>query len=79
MGTVFPFIIYYTAACSLPSGGMEERIKRTKVRKLVGSDKDTLIGKAKTMQAKQTKEFIHCFLSAGRCSAILRKAGLYPM
>ena len=31
------------------------------------------------MQAKQNKEFIHCFPLAGRCSAIPRKAGLHHM
>jgi len=48
------------------------------MRKIVGQDKDSLIGKQKEcVQAKQNMEFIHYFPSAGRCSAISRKAGLH--
>jgi len=51
------------------------RIGRVKVRKLTGWDKDSLVGKQKP--CKQNKKFIHYFPSAGRCSAISRKAGLH--
>ena len=46
---------------------MRKRIRRLKVRKVVGWDKDSLIAKAKLhMQAKQSKEFIHYLPPAGK-------------
>lgn len=52
---------------------MVERVRRVKVRKLVGWDKDRLVGKAKAVcTGKQNKEFIQHIPSASRCSAISR-------
>ena len=63
-----------------PPGGMGEWIGRAKVRKLMDQDKDSLKGKAKLhMQAKQSKESIHHFPSADKCSTTSRKAGLHHM
>jgi len=57
---------------------MGKRIGRAKARKLMGQGKSGLISQEKVhVQAKENKEFVHCFLSAGRCSAISRKAGLH--
>ena len=38
-----------------PHGRIGERIRRVKERKLVGSDKDSLIGKAKATHASKAK------------------------
>lgn len=57
---------------------MVERVRTVKVRKLVGWDKDRLVGKAKAVcTEKQNKEFIQHFPSASRCSAISRKSNGY--
>jgi len=45
---------------------MGERIGRLKVRKLVGGDKDSLIGKAKAMCTSKAVQGIHSLLSIGR-------------
>lgn len=55
----------HTATHSLPPGGMRERIRRIKVTKLMGGDKDNLLGKEMCTQTGQNKEFIHCFPGAG--------------
>ena len=44
---------------------MGERIGRVKVRKLVGWDKDSLIAKAKVVQASKAKQGIHSLLPTG--------------
>ena len=49
-----------------PPGGMTERIGRVKVRKLVGQDKDSLIGKAKAMRAIEVKQGIRVPLPISR-------------
>ena len=46
---------HHTAAHSLSLSGMGQRIRKVKVRKLVGWDKDSLIDKAKAKQHKQSK------------------------
>ena len=51
-------------------------MREVKVRELMVSDKDSLLGKAKAVQSKQNKKFIHYLPSAARCSATSRKAGL---
>jgi len=45
---------------------MGERIRRIKVRKLVGSDKDSLISKAKDAHACKAKQGIHSLLPVSR-------------
>lgn len=60
-----------------PSSGMRERMGRLKLRKLMGQNKDNLIGKAKVAHAAKGNQGIH--LSPGQadgCSAIPRTAGL---
>ena len=47
-------------------GGMGERIRRVKVRKLMGWDKDSLIGKAKAVRTSKAKQGIHLLLPTGR-------------
>jgi len=45
---------------------MGERIRKVKVRKLVGWDKESLIGKVKTVHANKAKQGIHSPLPLGR-------------
>jgi len=45
---------------------MRERIRRVQVRKLVGRDKNSLIGKGKAMHASKAKEGIHSLVHIGR-------------
>jgi len=45
---------------------MGERIGRVKVRKLMGSDKGRLIGKAKAVGASKAKQGIHSLLPISR-------------
>ena len=45
---------------------MGERIGRVKVRKLMGWDKDSLIGKAKATHTSKAKQGIHSLLPVGR-------------
>ena len=64
---------------SLPSG-MGKRIRRVKVRKPVGWDEGSLTGKQNLrVQVKQSKELIHYFPLAGKCSAFSRNGGLHHM
>lgn len=69
----------YTAIQSLahsPTVGWGRESEK-QVSKLVGQDKDRLIGEAKLwMHEKQIKQLIHCFPSAGRCLATSWKACL---
>lgn len=69
MGWPQPAAKLHTAAHSLPTfqwdGGQNWKSKSWK---LMGKDKNSLIGEAKLhAQAMQNKEFIHYFPSAGRC------------
>ena len=50
----------------LPHSGIGERIRRIKVRKLMGCDKDSLIGKAKATHSSKAKQGIHLPLPIGR-------------
>lgn len=51
--------------------------ERVKVRKLVGGDENSLMGKAESMLASKTKQGIRLhFPWGGRCSAVPMKAGL---
>ena len=45
---------------------MGERIRRVKIRKLVGWDKDSLVGKAKAARTSKAKQGIHSPLPIGR-------------
>jgi len=57
---------------------MRKRIGRVKVRNLMGGDKESLIGKAKAVQASKANQGIHSpVLITGRCSASSRRAGLH--
>ena len=49
-----------------PLGRMGERIRRVKVWKFEGWDKDSLIGKAKAAHASKAKQGIHSLLLVGR-------------
>ena len=49
-----------------PRVGMGERIGRVKVRKLVGWDKDSFIGKAKATHTSKANQGIHSPLPMGR-------------
>lgn len=62
-------------ALSLSRGGMGKRARKAKVTKLVGLNKDSLLGETKIHM--QAKEKIHYFPSAARCSAISKEAGLH--
>lgn len=55
-------------ACFLTSPSvMGKRLGRAKVRKFLGHNEDSIIGKAKLhVQAEQNKEFKHCLPPAGR-------------
>jgi len=53
---------YHTASRSLPPSGMGERVERVKVRKLVGWDKNGLIGKAKAAHANKAEQGIDSLL-----------------
>lgn len=58
-----------TAAYSSPVGW--ERTGKVKAGKLLGWDKDSLVGEAKLrMPTKRNKEWIHYFPLAGRCSSV---------
>lgn len=60
------------SSCS-PTTGAEERIGREKAGKLMGLDKESLMGKTKdSTQGKKNKSLIPCFQRTGRCSAISR-------
>ena len=54
-----------------PRGGMRERIGRVNVRKLIGWDKGSLIGKAKGMHASKAKQGIHSLPPSGQAGAQL--------
>jgi len=45
---------------------MGERIVRAKVKKLMGSDKDSSTGKAKATHARKAKQGIHLLLRINR-------------
>ena len=49
-----------------PLSGMGERIRRVKVRRVVGWDKDGLIGKVKAVHAGKAKQGIHSLRPTGR-------------
>ena len=49
-----------------PTNGMRKRIRRVKVRKLVGWDKDSLTGKAKAVCTSKAKQRIHSPLPMDR-------------
>lgn len=52
--------------------------EKVKMRKLVGTDKGSLVSKARAVHASRTnEEFTHHSLWASRCSAISKKAALY--
>lgn len=54
----------HTADCS-----WKKRTGNQKRKDRMDQDKDSLISEVKCVQGKQNKEFIHCFLLAGRCLA----------
>jgi len=57
---------------------MGERIGRVGERKLMGSDKDILTGKAKAAHSSKAKRGIHSLLPlSGGCSAVSRKTRLH--
>lgn len=49
-----------------PLGRIGKRIRKVKMRKSVGWDTDSLIGKAKTMHKRKTKQKIHSLPPIGR-------------
>lgn len=59
--------------------GMREENGRVKVRKLSALGKGGLVDEAKAMCASKAKLEIHCFLSAGKCSAVSRNAELHHL
>ena len=69
----------HPVACSLPCSGMGERIRRAKVKKLVGQDKDSLIGKAKAAHTSKANQGIHSPLPIGRQAfSHLQESGAPP-
>jgi len=74
MVTLFRSVVVYpqpatkthTAARTLPRSGKGERFGRVKVRKLTGSDKDSLTRKAKATHATKAKQGIHSLLPISR-------------
>lgn len=68
----------HAATCSFLHQLDGERTERVKGRKLVGWDKDKLIGKLKAVHTSRAKQgIIHCFPRAGRSSVMSRRAGLH--